>query len=85
MIHLNKKKFYYSIFVIILTIFVVVIMLNLRVDVENPDVYDRVDGKEDYAMKVYQADEKQNQTKKALDKEESNWIKRTIINIRSKK
>ncbi|SHH63275.1 hypothetical protein SAMN02745135_01458 [Caloranaerobacter azorensis DSM 13643] len=85
MISLNRKKFYYSIFVIILTIFVVVIMLNLRVDIKNPDVYDKVDGKEDYAMKVYQTDENQNQTEKEPDMEKSDWIKRTIINIRSKK
>ncbi|WP_073196584.1 hypothetical protein [Caloranaerobacter azorensis] len=82
---MNRKKFYYSIFVIILTIFVVVIMLNLRVDIKNPDVYDKVDGKEDYAMKVYQTDENQNQTEKEPDMEKSDWIKRTIINIRSKK
>ncbi|QIB27538.1 hypothetical protein [Caloranaerobacter azorensis] len=82
---MNRKKFYYSIFVIILTIFVVVIMLNLRVDIKNPDVYDKVDGKEDYAMKVYQTDENQNQAEKEPDREKSDWIKRTIINIRSKK
>ncbi|WP_156099377.1 hypothetical protein [Caloranaerobacter azorensis] len=45
---MNRKKFYYSIFVIILTIFAVVIMLNLRVDIKNPDVYDKVDEKRLY-------------------------------------
>lgn len=80
---MGKRKVYYSIFAVILTILVVAIMLNLRVEVENPGVYDKVDGNEDYAMKVYHADEGQNQTNDLIGKNNieqgPTWIKRTIL------
>ncbi|KPU26323.1 hypothetical protein TR13x_10650 [Caloranaerobacter sp. TR13] len=82
---MGKRKIYYSVLAVIITILVVAIMLNLRVDVENPGVYDGVDGKEDYAMKVYHADEGQNQSNDLIGKDTIDqgptWIKRTILDI----
>ncbi|WP_069650392.1 hypothetical protein [Caloranaerobacter ferrireducens] len=86
---MGKRKLYYSVFAVILTILVVAIMLSLRVDVENPGVYDGVDGKDDYAMKVYHADEGQNQANDLIGKDDieqgPTWIKRTILDIPSTK
>lgn len=83
--HMGKRKVYYSIFAVILTVLVVAVMLNLRVDIENPSVYDRVDGKDDYAMKVYNADEGKNKTDDLISKDGPTWIKRTILGIPSTK